>query len=281
MAHGGTSGRADPRAGRPVTSDAAECERRIAEIYGAPGTGGASVLDGDLRAGGTIHVTAAGRDEHGGLHAIAIGPGSPPSDTDSFLLGVARARAEAIVTTAATLRAEPGTHHGPQGRPDDALLAAWRREVAGLSGPPLSIVLTRGGDVPSDHPMLAGFTPVLLVTGPAGARVLRARPVRPGIEVLELPEPSLRAAIDQLHRRGCRTICVESGPSTARDLHRAPVALDELMLSTWEGGILPPSLRAGDLPDEREIERTLPRSSAPAWRDERSGRWRFVRRRRR
>lgn len=263
-----------------MTSDAIECGRRIEEIYGAPGTHGPAALDGDLRAVGTIHVTAAGRDERGRLHAIAIGPGSPPSDTDSFLLGVARARAEAIVTTSATLRAEPRTHHGPQGGSDDALLAAWRREVAGLADPPLSVVLTRGGDVPVGHPMLAGLTPVLVVTGPAGARVLRARHARPGLEVLELPEPGLRAAIDHLGRRGCRTICVESGPSTARELHRAPVAIDELMLSTWEAGILPVPLRAGVLPDEQEIARTLPRSSVPAWRDERSGRWRFLRRRR-
>lgn len=230
---------------------------------------------------GVLHVVSAGRDERGDLHAIAIGPGAPPSPTDLFALGVARARADAIVTTAAILRAEPGVHHGPLGSAADTAIADWRRDSLGKHDPPLSVVLTRSGDVPDDHPMLAGATPLLFVTGAAGARRLRLLPACRDAEIVALPSPGLRAALAFVAReRRCATICVEAGPSTAGDLYRDPAAVDELMLSVWEEGPLPPGLRAGRLPDEERIARILPLASVRALRDEPSGRWSFLRRRR-
>ncbi|MBU6280657.1 dihydrofolate reductase family protein [bacterium] len=263
-----------------ATTDATLCEERIRALWRRGCTGG-DAAEEMRRPAGVIHVTAVGRTDDGHREVIAIGSGSPPSRTDFFLLNLCRARAEAIVTTGRILRSEPDVHHGPQGSEDEpALLAAFRRERLGLDRPPRSVVLTSGRDVDLAHPMFHGARPALVVTGTAGAAALRARSTEADVEVVELPRPDLRAVLAWLAREGCATVCVEAGPATSLDLYRPPVAVDELVLSTWEERVLPRDLRAGRFPSEAEIERLLPRAGPVAERSEESGRWSFRRRRR-
>lgn len=263
------------------SANAIACEQRIRSLWSR----GCSDEDAarEMRApAGVIHVTAVGRVESGGLDVIAIGPGAPTSATDFFLLNLCRARADAIVTTGRILRSEPDVHHGLQGAGDEpSMLAAFRRETLGKTRAPRSVVLTSGLDLDLAHPMFHGPRPTLVATGPAGAAALRLRGAEADLEIAELPRPDLRAVVEMLAREGCGTICVEAGPATSLDLYRAPLAVDELVLSTWEERVLPESLRAGRFLAGHDLEALLPRHGPVAERIEESGRWSFRRLRRR
>lgn len=250
-----------------------DCERRIAEIYGLAGP--LDLTD----ACGVLHVAAVGHDPSGTLHAIAIEPRSPRSATDLFLLNLARARADAIVTTGKILREEPRTTHAIGGTADEAAaLTAWRRERLGKPSAPLSVVLTSGRNLDWRHPLFHQGTPVAVVTDAAAARALRAGAIPSGIEVVERPSPSLRDAIEVLRgERGCACVSIEAGPSTTADLYDPPPAIDELMLSLYEERDLPESLRAGRFVDETRLREIFARREAGAPRREESGRWSFRR----
>lgn len=263
-----------------ASPNAIACEERIRSLWSAGCEGGDAATEMRSPAG-VIHVTAVGHTGSGGLEVVAIGPDSPPSATDFFLLNLCRARADAIVTTGRILRLEPGVHHGLQGAGDEpAMLGAWRREVLGKTEPPRSVVLTAGRDLDLAHPMFHGARPALVVTGPAGAARLRDRSAAADVEIAELPSPDLRAVLALLDVAGCATVCVEAGPATSLDLYRAPLAVDEIVLSTWEERILPASLHAGPFLREPELDTLFPRRGPVAERVEESGRWSFRRRRR-
>ena len=128
--------------------DVGQVEERIARLYGD---------DVDwCTATGRLHVAA--------IHAaservLAIGPAAPPSETDRFVLGLARARADVIVTTGSILRAEPELVHRFAETPQaDAAFAAWRRSVLGRADPPRLLVLSASGDLPKAHPAFAAST---------------------------------------------------------------------------------------------------------------------------
>jgi len=263
------------------SSIAIACEERIRALWSSGCSGPDAALE--MRApAGVLHVTAVGRTFGGGLDVIAIGPGAPASRTDFFLLNLCRARADAIVTTGRILRSEPDVHHGVQGTGDEpAMLAAFRRETLGKTRAPRSVVLTSGLDLDLGHPMFHGARPALVATGSRGAAALRARANEADLEIAELPRPDLRAVVEMLAREGCGTICVEAGPATSLDLYRAPIAVDELVLSTWEERVLPEGLRAGRFLPGQDLEALLPRHGPVAERIEESGRWSFRRLRRR
>ncbi|MEZ4331130.1 MAG: hypothetical protein R3F35_05235 [Myxococcota bacterium] len=234
--------------------DRARLEARIEALYG----GGIDWA----RATGVIHVAAIDGVSRA---AIAVGPGAPASSMDRFVLGFARARADAIVTTGAILRAESTLVHRFADEPRAE--TGWRRfraEALGRAGPPMLVVLTAGGDWPPAHPALREASRAIVLTTEAGrARLVGAGAARAGIRLLRdsgvvgrpngverpievvaldpgpkasLVDPLARA-IDWLRReRGCETVVLESGPRSTLGLYSAPESpIDELLLSVFEG----------------------------------------------
>jgi riboflavin biosynthesis pyrimidine reductase len=246
-------------------SDAPGAQRidaRLRALYGS--------VPGEV---GVLHVAAVWRAPGGGLHVLRIGPDTPTSDTDAFALSLARSRADAIVTTGRILREEPRVTHEVLDIPERIDLGAWRRLRLGRHEPPRSAVLTRGLDLDLDHPLFcAGPRPWILTTPDAAARLAAAAVAR-GIEPLGLDPLDLRHALRALAQRGMRCISIEAGPETALDLYREPLAIDELMLSVYEGP-LPAPLVGGAFLEPRRLEALLPHASAP----QRVGAWSFERR---
>ncbi len=255
--------------------EAGQCSARLTALYG----------EDPAAARGVLHVMSCWSAPDGTLRAIRIAPGSPQSGTDRFVLSAARARADAIVTTGKTLRDEPAVEHGPIVR-DAALrraLAAWRSECAGRVVPARSVVLSSGRDLDLAHPILAGASGALISTGEEAAAALRERAAQAekNLEVIGRARPGLRDTVSFLRReRGFETVLVEAGPSTALELYRAPVGVDELLLSIYEesrleepliGPAFLPLARLGDL---------FARQCTPHRTLEESGRWSFRRLRR-
>src|SRR5262249_10097985 len=149
----------DPLGALTTVRTIEDCERRIAEIYG-------SALD-LTAASGVLHVTAVARDSAGALQTIALAPGAPHSATDAFVLNLAPARADAIVTTGRILRSEPRLRHAIGEDENVACLAGWRRERLGKTSAPLSVVLTGRREVDWRHPLFHQGTKVAVVTGAA------------------------------------------------------------------------------------------------------------------
>ena len=236
------SGSQDTQCSRIVAtmSDRPEagCAQRIREIYG----------DDLLEPAGVVHVTSAWSDPDGRLFALRIGPDTPRSATDFFALEVARARADAIVTTGQILRDEPGLTNALR----DPELVAWRRERLGKPGPPLTLVLSRGADLDRSHPLFA--------TSEVSVR-----------------NASLRDSLGWLRdERGITSVAIESGPSTIRALYEQPLGVDELMLSICRRPVLPERVRGGELFDLSALDRLFDQRSE-CTREEESGAWSFLR----
>jgi riboflavin biosynthesis pyrimidine reductase len=246
--------------------EASDCARRIREIYG----------DDLASEVGVLHVTSAWRAPGGELFVLRIGPGAPRSETDAFALAVARARADAIVTTGRILREEPGLSHALP-----PALREWRREVLGKAEPPWSAVLSSGRDLDLGHPLLRGGSRAAVFTSQAAAASLAARAGASGLEVAGVAQPGLRELLAWLAReRGCASVAVEAGPGTALSLYQEPLALDELMLSLYLEPALPePACGPRFLPLER-LEALLAPASEPFDSRQKAGRWLFKRYRR-
>ena len=236
-------------------------DRRARSLYGE-----------ELRRGeGVLHVVAVAREE-GGLRPMRIGP-APTSETDAFALGLTRARVDAILLTGSILRAEPELRYDLP-----PALAVWRREVLGLSEPPLLLVLTRG-DVPAEHPIWEGEAQPVVYTSEAGLKSVEALPKRV-VRVVEKASPSPTRALRYLRKfRGCRAISVEAGPTVAVPLYDEPSQIDELLLSVFEGKI-PKEARGGYFLDVATLAEKLELCGGPTTVEEPSGRWTFSRWRR-
>lgn len=210
---------------------------------------------------GVLHVVAVAAAD-GAHRVLKIGERSPKSAWDRFVLGLARARVEAILVTGAVLRAEPELAYELPSRG----LYAYREEIAALQEPPILLVLT-GGDVALEHPALRGWArPVIFTTRAAAARLGGG-----GVEVASAEAPSARAALAYLRdERGCRSVSVEAGPRVAGPLYDPPPVIDELMRSVYEGP-LDPRARGGLLPEPSHlVERSSLRPDpAHPWRFER------------
>lgn len=228
---------------------------------------------------GVLHVVAVTRDGEA-LRVIRVGPRAPKSDVDRFALNLARARVDGIVVSGAVLRAEPGLRYDLDGPGDSAEgLAAWRREVAGRKDPPWLLVLTRSGDLRADHPVWDSWASPIVYTGRDVATSLRRRlPERVAIEARE--ETSARDAIAHLRdERGCAGVSIEAGPRVAAPLYDPPLAIDELMLSVFEGALDPRAAGPVWL-EEADLEARLRPTAPPVRVEEPSGPWTFSRWRR-
>ena len=207
--------------------DAATFAARVRELFGGQLTEDAGVL----------HVTSVWEAPDGCWRSLRVGPGAPASESDAFVLALGRARADAIITSGAILRAEPELCHQEFARFPGA--QAWRSQRLGKPDPPKSVVLTRRPDLDLDHPLFArAAAPVLVLTNPSAGGVIRDRAAAAGraaqIEVVGRESTALRDVVEWLREdRGCRTVTVESGVSTSRALYDAPVVVDELLLSVY------------------------------------------------
>jgi riboflavin biosynthesis pyrimidine reductase len=226
---------------------------------------------------GVVHVVATWFD--GESHrAIRITPQSPKSETDFFLLNLARARADAILTTGRILRDEPDLAYAlpPAWAPQ---LEHWRETALGRSSPPRVVVLTAGRGIDPDHPTFHGWASPVVVTSTDAARALR-RDLPGRVDVIGLASTDARDVIAWCRADGGRTISIEAGPSTACALYADPSIVDELSWSQFCAPDLPHDLRGGVAfsrsPDTGPLRRTAP----PVTLDEMSGTWRYSRLRR-
>ncbi len=192
------------------------------QLYGAELTGPA----------GIIHVTALWQSPSGVPRVLRVNQATPRSASDLFALCLARARADAIVTTGEILRHEPGlVHRIPTTAPELADLGEWRAERLGRPTPPLSVVLSSGRGLDLLHPLFQSG-PCLVYTGDEGTASLASAAGERGVMLKANTNPSLRQVLRFLREeRGCETVSIEAGPSTVRELYSDPLAIDELMLS--------------------------------------------------
>ena len=229
------------------------------------------------RAAGVVHALASWVDAGGNRFALRIHAATPHSDTDSFLLNLARARAEAIVTTGAILREEPGVTHalqGPGHGPE--ALAAWRRDVVGLHEPPILLVLSSGRRIDPEHPAFrAPVRPVLFVPE-AAAPALEAA-FRPSARVAASAQTSARSAVDWLWREGIARITVEAGPGAAAALYRRPCEIDELWRSTYLEHELLREVIGPAVARDVELARDFSTVTGGSVVQEASGAWKFER----
>ena len=250
---------------RPHLRTSSDVEATLRDLWGQVD------LDRDA---GVLHVVSTWSGDEG-RHVIRITPQSPKSDTDFFLLNLARARADVILTTGLILREEPTLEYSLPPAWASGMIA-WREAAMGRTAPPKIAVLTSGRDLDVDHPALHGWAPPVIVTSLDAARALRAR--LPGhVDVIGLKVPSARAAIAWSRASGASTISIEAGPSTARALYADPALVDELWLSEFLESDLAHALR-GPIVFSGDPRGTLLQSSGPQEvRHESSGRWRFSR----
>jgi len=231
-----------------------DVEHRIHHLYGhVPGP-----------AEGVLQVTAVAR-EGDDLIVIRIGEHAPKSDTDWLVLSCARARVDAILVSGSVLRFEPDLFYAA---PDAEMAALWPRER-----PPWLCVMTRSGDLPADHGVWGSAVRPMVYTGPDAD----VDHLPDAITIVRDDDPSPRAAIRHLREaRSCRSVSVEAGPRVSMPLYDDPPAIDELMLSVFEGE-LDPKARGARFHDEATLTAALERVGGPTAVDEPSGRWVFSR----
>lgn len=252
-----------------MTPAARRCQARIIELF-----------DDDLRGEtGVLHGLALWRAPSGPPRIIRIGEKSPASEIDRFLLHLARARADAIITSGSNLRAEPNLNHFVgDGFSMQNELKAWRNEVRGSSLSPTSLVLTQGFDLDLNHPFFKDSAPRIIYTGNAAAEILAEPAQERGIRVVESRAPSLSNAIEWLRTETTATnITLEMGAHASRALYQQPPGIDELILSLYEEPQLPRAQQGDVFLELDELEQLLGPPSKPRMRREASGTWSFRR----
>lgn len=165
---------------------------------------------------------------------IRIGEHAPKSAWDFFLLNLARASADVIVTTGKILRDEPALRYDLEGTAGVAhALHAYRDVHAHKPARADVVVLSSGRDLDLSHPTFHGWArPVLALPDAATRAIHDAQSM--GIEVRTFTNLSLRALVSALAVQG-RTVSIEAGPSSARALYDVPVLVSSLWLSRFEG----------------------------------------------
>ncbi len=254
-----------PPAAHDLLEPLAAQARASAEALFGPGVAESS---------GVSQVSAVLRGSDGRLRVIDIGNDPPRSEADFFALNLARARADAILTSAENVRREPTLSHRLSGPHAQALGAL--RAALGKTKPCLCAILTRTGDLPREHPVWEDGTEKVVLTIPGGARRVEAR-LGDRAQVVELEGPSSRSAVAWL-RAHARAIDVEAGPRTTNELYTAPSPVDEILLSRFEGTLAPAKV-GGALPRDAELFAGLT-CVHEVRREEESGPWVFQRWRR-
>jgi riboflavin biosynthesis pyrimidine reductase len=260
----------------PTSAD--DCERVAHELYAA-----------SLPAAeGVLHIAAVWRAPDGRALVLAVNDAAPKSPTDAIVLGLARARADVIVTTGRILRHEPGLSHRLHDDPQvETALSSWREQQLGRRELPRTLILTRGEDVPLEHPIFAPdrdsrrLAPAI-VTGERAAERLRAHAGSRAVDVIARGAPGLRDTIEFAREQfAARTLLVEAGPSSARSLYESPIAVDELLLTEYAGEALAERARGPEFIADATLEAAfgdaIAMRTAAVCVEEPSGRWSFGR----
>lgn len=214
---------------------------------------------------------------------LAIGPEAPPSPTDRFVLGLARARSDVLVTSGSILRSEPDlVHRYAEDDEEDHAMGAWRRRTLGMETPPRLLVLSATGRFPGAHPALTSGEGWIW-TSDAGAEEIGDAPPGFRIVVAESGRDSAADAITwlrgQLHSENREaTLLLEAGPSTTRPFYAAQAGtrVDELLLSRFEGAIPEAAEGPAFVPAEARAARFGAACTSCVVEEER-GRWTFER----
>lgn len=173
--------------------------------------------------------------------------GSLSNPDDSFVFGVLRALADAVLVGASTVRTED--YRRPAGRGD---LRDPSRRPGGADRPVLAI-MTSSGQVPAS---IEPDWPTLLIAPRDAVSAVTARSGWPADRVIGADSPA--EVVAALVARGHRGIQIEGGPSSLGRFAAAGL-LDELCLSTTHRTVGGPSPRAvdGPLHDDRWELRSL------------------------
>jgi len=241
--------------------------RRVGELYN----------DDLLEDEGVLQVSSGWIDPQSVLHSLRIGPQAPRSATDGFVLGLARARADIIVTTGRILRDEPGLVHEIASDPQ-LDLSAWRREHLLRSSLPEVAVLTSGRALDWNHPVFSGGSRVSIFTGEDQSNALSIKAKERGVKLITDPEPTLEGLLAYLGTRDeVRTVTLEVGPSTVASLYAGGGHVQEWMLSACLAETIAQEA-VGDLwPDASQRLRAGLRLRSECRLEEESGPWAFQR----
>ncbi len=158
------------------------------------------------------------------MSSAAISGGA---SADRFIMALLRAVADAVVVGAGTVR----EHAGPwtAEKAFQAGAESFYRLRAGISASesPTLVVVTASGELPAEHPALAG---AIVVTTSAGARALAKARVGEVIDVGDADRVDGAVAIDRLRERGYQRILTEGGPRLMGAMLEAS-AVDQLFLT--------------------------------------------------
>ncbi len=135
---------------------------------------------------------------------------------DQWLMGLLRARADAVIVGANTLRTE--SEHLWTSEfiyPDDAEGFAALRRHEGRSAAPLQVFVTRTGDVSSDAAAFQqdDLTAVVITTESGATRIASLRLPRVEVIIAGVDDVDLKRALNELHQRfDVSTVLCEGGP---------------------------------------------------------------------
>lgn len=221
---------------------------------------------------GVVHSAAVWDGPHG-PRVIAIGPHAPKSDLDAFLLHLARARADVIVTTGKILRSEPNLAHDlGVAFGFDRALVDYRARHVGRSGRARVAVLTNG-DVDFAHRALHGWAEPWVFVPKSAKRELDARAEMHGIKLVRFPVLDLDTALEAIIRDGAETISIEAGIATTAARYATGRGFDELVLSRFVEPAIDARAIGPAFRERSELERIYGAPVAVFDVDEPSGRW--------
>ena len=196
------------------------------------------------------HVVSTVRGSDGHLEVIKIDAEAPRSDTDAFILELARTRADAIVTTGRILREETELSHELA-----APSRAWRSRELGKDTLPFSVVITRSGDIDLDHRLFHGEAEAWILADEQTIGRVDSPARRPGTRLFATPCKTVRDTLEWLWKMpDIESISLECGPSTVAELYREPPLVDELILAICEGADAQATNTTGRFLHPREIE---------------------------
>jgi 2,5-diamino-6-(ribosylamino)-4(3H)-pyrimidinone 5'-phosphate reductase len=162
-------------------------------------------------------------DGRAAVNGSAVGIGSP---TDHHLMMELRAEADVVMHGAGTVRADPLSARVPR----DLL---QQRVTAGLPAQPTGAIVTRSGNIPSNHPYYDSSTIVYACSD-------NPVPVdRPTVSIVRVH--TIEDVLADLARRGARRVLCEGGPTLNSALFAAQL-VDDVYLT------LAPKLAAGPKP---------------------------------
>lgn len=166
----------------------------------------------------------------------SVGEISGNNEHDRMVMGLLRAIADVVIVGAGTQRSAP-RHLWTAAYIYPPLAHAYRqlREGMGLTGPPLTVIVTAHGHVNFNRPVFrSGETPVLLVTTASGTERIREHqlPAHVQVQAVDGDERiSAQTVLETVQQaRSCRHILVEGGPKLMGEF-LSRQCLDELFLT--------------------------------------------------